>query len=273
MTPVALRAETGNPSAEEPTKAELLFNSNEGAGELRAIKEQIQTLLRQNEELAPELQSLEKEFSDLQKEMERSRAEVVDLEKRPAPETIKPEQKVEDTSVPGQPQSPRLLRFYDLQYEKKLLEIELRLKELALQEKQRVYDAQIALLEKELEQNTFAEKNETPGPKKQKGDLGYELECLKQENILLENQLKLLKTSPDLVVPLGSNIREKEAQKDQLQQRIAQLEIEQRHPSADANLPLFEKQFRGTVERLERENKDLKDRISSERKRIQERSP
>ncbi len=155
-----------------------------------------------------------------------------------------------------------------------------------MQGKGQARDFQLAQIQQEFEQNTIEEKQlveEAKKLKKQDGRPGYELECLKQENILLENQLKLLKASPefalmgqglgDLPAPVWQNIHRKEAQMEQLQQKIAQLEMKVRSSPADANVSVFETQFRGPVERLEKENEDLKDRIFSERKKIQERSP
>src|SRR3989338_2384989 len=262
-----------------------LLDPNEGSGELRVVKEQIQSQLRQNEELVPQAESLRREFLDLQEKVRQARAAAGAVEKKQARGQEGLEQRIKKATQPGQPQSLRLLQSYDMQYQKKQLEIELRLQELARPGKQQARDLQLAEIQKELEQNTIEEKQlagEAEELKKQPGGTGYELECLKQENILLENRLKLLKASPefammgqglgDLPGPVWQNIRQKEARREQLQQRIAQLEMELSSSPADANVPLFEAQLRGSVERLEKENKDLKGRIFSLQEKIQKRS-
>lgn len=267
---------------EEPAELESLFDPDEGSGELRAVKEQIRFLLRQNEELASQAQTLKQESLDLQEKVARARAAAVAAGIKPAGNREGPGQTLTDAAKPGQPQSLRLLKSYDLQYRKKELELELRLKELALQGKRQAHDHQLAEMRKELEQNAVEEKQlaeEAERLKGQDGGPAYELECLKQENILLENRLKLLKTSPesarmgegtgDLPGPVWQNIRRKEAQREYLQERIARLETELSFAPADADVSLFETQFRGSVEQLEKENKDLKDRISSFKKKIQ----
>lgn len=272
---------------EEPAELESLFDPEEGSGELRAVKEQIRFLLRQNEGLASQAQALKQESLDLQEKVARARVAAGAVGAKPAGNQEGPEQNVKDAAKPGQPQSLQLLKSYDLQYQKKLIEIESRLRELAFQGKRQAHDHQLAEMRKELEQNAIEEKQlaeEAEKLKNHDGGLAYELECLKQENILLENRLKLLKTSPefaimgegtgDLPAPVWQNIRRKEAQREELQQRIARLEMEQRSSlmDTDANVSLFETQFRGSVEQLEKENKDLKDRISSFRQKIRERS-
>lgn len=278
-----VRAQADAP-ADEPAELESLFDPDEGSSELHAVKEQIQSMLGQNKELVPQAESLKREFLDLQEKVKQSRAAAWALGKKQARDREGLEQRAENATEPGQPQSLRLLQAYDMQYQKKQLEIELRLQELALQGKQQARDRQIAEIQKELEQNTIEGKqlaDEAEELKKQTGGPGYELECLKQENILLENQLKLLKASPefammgqglgDLPGPVWQNIRQKEARREQLQQRIAQQEMELKLAPADVNVSVFETQFRGSVERLEKENRDLKDRIFSLQEKIQKR--
>ncbi len=272
---------------EEPVALESLFDPEEGSGELRAVKEQIRFLLRQNEELASQAQALKQESLDLQEKVARARAAAEASGAKPAGNQEGPEQNVKDAAKPGQPQSLRLLKSYDLQYQKKELELELKLKELASRGKRQAHDRQLAEMRKELEQNAVEEKQlaeEAERLKGQDGGPAYELECLKQENILLENRLKLLKTSPefaimgegegDLPAPVWQDIRRKEAQREELQQKIARLEMEQRSSPTDtgANVSIFETQFRGSVERLEEENKQLKKQIFSLQEKIQKRS-
>ena len=276
MASVDVHAQTSAP-AEGPVELESLFDSNEGSGELHAIKEKIQSLLRQNEELAPQAQSLKEEFLGLQEQVERSRAEVKALEKDLALNQEKLEQNLKNMRESGQPQSLRLLQSYDRAYEKKQLEIELKLQEFALQEKRQARDHQVAGSHAEPEGNTILEKQlagEAEELKGKKVALVYELESLKQENILLENQLKLPVTAQNFVGmklepgALGESIRRKEAEKARLERRIAQLREEQERSSSQENIPVFETQFRGSVERLEGENKQLKDQIFLYRKKI-----
>lgn len=280
--------------AKEPVELKLLFNPDEGSGELRAIKERIQSLLRQNEELAPRAESLKQEFWDLQKKVRRSRAEAAALEQKHAENQKKMEQqaqkkleqKAENTRESGRPQSLQQLRLYDLQYQKKELELELKLKELALKEKQQAYDRQMAEWHQELEQNAAEEKrlaDETWASRDNAAPV-YELESLKQENMLLESQLKLpvppqssAGTKEDLsgrAGPVWEAVRRKEEQKERLERGIERLRLEkdQERSSSDVNSSSFEKEFRGSVERLEQENKELKDRIFSLREKNQKRS-
>ncbi|HBO97428.1 MAG TPA: hypothetical protein DE315_02275 [Candidatus Omnitrophica bacterium] len=282
LAPFDVHARTDDAPAEEPAGPGSLFDPDEGSSELRVVKEQIQSQLRRNEELVPQAESLKREFLDLQEKVRQSRAAAVAVEKKQARGQEGLGQRIKKATQPGQPQSLRLLQSYDMQYQEKQLEIELRLRELALREKQQARDRQIAEMRKELEQNTIEEgrlAGEAEELKKQSGGPGYELEFLKQENILLENQLRLLKTSPEFAMmgqglgelpgAVWQSIRQKEARREQLQREIARLEMELRSSSTDDNLFLFEAQFRGSVERLEKENKGLKDRISSFKKKIQ----
>jgi len=280
--PVPVSAQMDNSSVEEPVKLEALFDPNEGSGELRAVKEKIQALLLENEELASQARSLKRESLDLQEKAARFHAATGAAGTAPAGNQEWPEQNVENVAKPGQPQSLRLLRLYDLQYQKKELELKLKFQELALKEKREAHDREIAALQKELEQNTIQEKQlagEAREFKKQNVWHGYELECLKQENILLKNKLKLLKkTSPEFVMmgekledlppAVGQDIRQKEAQREQLQEKIAQLETGLRLSPAGADVSVFETQFRGFVERLEKENGDLRERIFSLQEKI-----
>jgi len=266
-------------SAEEPFEdqsgLELLFDPQQGSGELSSIKEQIRSLLRQNEELAPQAIALKQELGDLKERIQRSRDELAALEETRA-------RRIKNRRESGQPQSLQLLQTYDMQYQKKKLEIELKLRELALQEKQRARERQLAELQKEIDDNAALEKQlagEAEGP--QRGNaLVYELESLKQENILLEDQLKLPITpqgSEDLLGrdgPAWEAIRRKEEQKERLKSRIEQLQLEndEGRSSSDINFSVFEKEFRGSVERLEKENKQLKDQILLLREKTQKRS-
>ncbi len=274
-------AQTDNSSVEEPVELESLFNPDEGSGELRAVKEKIQSLLRENEELSPQVESVKQEFLDLQEKVKRSRDEVAALEKEHA-------QQIKDMRESGQPQSLRLLQSYDQQYQKKQLKIELKLQELALKGKQPARDLQISALQKELEENAAQEKQlaDEAQALKKNNTLVYDLECLKQENALLEDQLKLsppLQDSTGIKQGFGDSppgptgaawedIRRKEEEKARLQHKIEQLTVEQERSPVDSDISVFETQFRGSVERLEEENKQLKDQAFSLQKKIQERS-
>lgn len=297
---VDLRAQTeesaGGPAAEplaepETTELELLFDPNEGSGELRGIKEKIQSMLRENAELAGQAQALKQESLQLEEKLQASRAL--------APAPAKPAQTTQSAPQPGpplarspdfggldelaeggRPQSLQQLRLYDLQYQQKELELELKLKELASRGKQQVFDRQLEGSRKELEQNAAEEKRlaEEARVLKDSAALGYELEFLKQENILLEDQLKLPGTPrgsgdlPERAGPAWENIRRKEEEKTQLEHRLKQLEQEQERSSADPKLSSFEKEFRKSVQRLEQENQQLDDQIFSLREKIQKRS-
>lgn len=288
---VDLRAQTeesaGGPAAEplaepETTELELLFDPNEGSGELRGIKEKIQSMLRENAELADQAQALKQESLQLEEKLQASRAL--------APAPAKPAQTTQSAPQPGpplarlaeggRPQSLQQLRLYDLQYQQKELELELKLKELASRGKQQVFDRQLEGSRKELEQNAAEEKRlaEEARVLQDSAAFGYELEFLKQENILLEDQLKLPGTPrgsgdlPERAGPAWENIRRKEEEKTQLEHRLKQLEQEQERSSADPKLSSFEKEFRKSVQRLEQENQQLDDQIFSLREKIQKRS-
>lgn len=269
-----------NPPAEEPVKLESLFNPDEGAVELHVVKEHIRSLLRQNEELFSQAQSAKEEFLGLREKVERSRAEVTALQKESEKHQEDLKQAVENMRKSGQPQSLQLLQSYDRQYAKKQLEIELKLQELALREKQQALDRQLVESQKEIEENAALEKDLTAAAEESKKNstILYELECLKQENILLENQLKLPVTAQSSVGmkpeigASGESIRRKEEEKTRLERDIAQLQEEQERSSSQGDVSVFETQFRGSVKQLEEENKQLKDQISSYRKKIQERS-
>ena len=268
-------AQTSAPAA-EPVKLESLFNPDEGSGELRTVKEKIRDLLRQHEELVAQVQSVKQEFLDLREKIKQSRAEVEVLEKKRTEHQKKLEQNVESMRKSGQPQSLQLLQSYDRQYQNKQLEIELKLQELALREKQQALDRQLAELQKEIAENVTLEKELSAAAEESKRNspLLHELECLKQENILLENQLKLSVAAQDSVgmnpktAAAVKTIRRKEEEKARLERKIAQLQEEQERSPANPDSSLFEKQFRDSIKRLEDENKELNDKILSYQKKI-----
>ena len=211
LVPLDLRAQTEEPVEEltegpaeasvaepfeEPVDLELLFDPQEGSGELSAIKEDIQSLLRQNEELAPQVESLKQEFWDLQGKVKQSRDEIASLEEKRSERQKDLEQNIKNMRESGQPQALRLLQSYDMQYQKKELELELKLKELASRDKRLARERQLAGSQKELEQNAAEEKRLADEARvfKDSAALVYELEFLKQENILLEDQLRSPRT-------------------------------------------------------------------------------
>lgn len=268
LVPLGLRAQAG-----EPADLELLFDPQEGSGELSAIKEKIQFLLRQNEELAPQAESLKQEFRDLQEKVNQSRAGIMSLEKNRSERQKDLEQNIKNMRESGQPQSLRLLRSYDMQYQKKELEFELKLKELALWEKR------LAGSQKELEQNAAEEKRLADEARvfKDNAAFVYELEFLKQENILLEGQLRSPRMLPGSggIEPgpgaVGEAIRHKEEERDRLARAIERLKTEQGSVSApEANgFSVFEARFRDSVKVLEEENRQLKNKVFSFRKKVQ----
>src|SRR3989344_1314414 len=76
-----LHAQAGEPAeglaegpAEEPVDLELLFDPQEGSGELSVIKERIQSLLRQNTGLTDQARSLKQESLELQEKLQQARA-------------------------------------------------------------------------------------------------------------------------------------------------------------------------------------------------------
>lgn len=273
-----LRAQTEEP-AEEPVDLELLFDPQEGSGELSAIKKKIQSLLRQNEELAPQVESLKQEFGNLQEKVKQSRADIASLEKKRSERQKDLEQNITNMRESGQPQSLRLLRSYDMQYQKKEFELELKLKELALREKRLARDRQLAGLQKELEQNAAEEKRLADEARVFKDNVAfvYELEFLKQENILLEDQLRFPRTlsgsggiKPESGA-VGEIIRHKEEERERLARAIEELKTEQGFVSAPAadGFSVFEARFRDSVKVLEEENRQLKNKIFSFKEKIQ----
>lgn len=274
-----LHAQTGEP-AEDPVDLELLFDPQEGSGELSAIKEKIQSLLRQNTELTDQARSLKQESLELQEKLQQTRAAVVAPAKDRAPAPKRLEQTAKDAPGSHQPQSLRLLQSYDMQYQKKELELELKLKELALREKRPSRERQLAGLQKELEQNAAEEKRLADEALvfKDNAALAYELEFLKQENILLEDQLRSPRTLSGFggIKPesgtVGEIIRRKEAERERLARAIEQLKTEQESFSApdSAGFSVFEARFRDSVKVLEEENRQLKNKIFSLREKIQD---
>lgn len=273
-----LRAQTEEP-AEEPVDLELLFDPQEGSGELSVIKKKIQSLLRQNEELAPQVESLKQEFGNLQEKVKQSRADISSLEKKRSERQKDLEQNITNMRESGQPQSLRLLRSYDMQYQKKEFELELKLKELALREKRLARDRQLAGLQKELEQNAAEEKRLADEARVFKDNVAfvYELEFLKQENILLEDQLRSPRTlsgsggiKPESGA-VGEIIRHKEEERERLARAIEELKTEQGFVSAPAadGFSVFEARFRDSVKVLEEENRQLKNKIFSFKEKIQ----
>ena len=108
-------------SVEEPVDLELLFDPQEGSGELSVIKERIQSLLRQNTGLTDQARSLKQESLELQEKLQQARAAVVAPAKDRATAPKGLEQTAKDTPGSRQPQSLRLLQSYDMQYQKKNL--------------------------------------------------------------------------------------------------------------------------------------------------------
>src|SRR3989338_7963086 len=106
--PVPVSAQMDNSSVEEPVKLEALFDPNEGSGELRAVKEKIQALLLENEELASQARSLKRESLDLQEKAARFHAATGAAGTAPAGNQEWPEQNVENVAKPGQPPRPPL---------------------------------------------------------------------------------------------------------------------------------------------------------------------
>ena len=284
-----LHAQTGEPaealaegpaeaSVEEPVDLELLFDPQEGSGELSVIRERIQSLLRQNTGLTDQARSLKQESLELQEKLQQARAAVVAPAKDQAPAPKGLEQTVKDAQGSRQPQSLRLLQSYDMQYQKKELELELKLKGLALRENRPARERQLAGLQKDLEQNTAEEKRLADEALvfKDNAALVYELESLKQENILLEDQLRSPRTlsGPGGINPesgtVGEIIRRKEAERERLARAIEQLKTEQESVSAPAavGFSVFEARFRDSVKVLEEENRQLKNKIFSLREKI-----
>ena len=267
---------------EEPVDLELLFDPQEGSGELSAIKEKIQSLLRQNEELTPQVESLKQEFGDLREKAKQSRAEIASLEKKRSERQKDLEQNIKNMRESGQPQALRLLQFYDMQYQKKELELELKIKELALRDKRLARERQLAGSQKELEQNAAEEKRLADEARvfKDNAALVYELESLKQENILLEDQLRSPRTlsgSGDIEPgsgAVGEIIRRKEEERERLARAIEQLKVEQESVSAPkaGGFSVFEARFRDSVKVLEEENRQLKNKIFLLKEKIQKRS-
>ncbi|MBI5023859.1 MAG: hypothetical protein HZC18_02535 [Candidatus Omnitrophica bacterium] len=268
---------------EKPVDLELLFDPQEGSGELSAIKEKIQSLLRQNEELAPQVEPLKQELGDLQEKVKQSRAEIASLEKKRSERQKDLEQNMKNMRGSGQPaQALRLLQSYDMQYQEKELELELKLKELASRDKRLARERQLAGLQKELEQNTAEEKRLADEAQvfKDNAALVYELEFLKQENILLEDQLRSPGTlsgsggiKPESGAA-GETIRRKEEERERLARAIEELKVEQESVSAPevAGFSVFEARFRDSVKVLEEENKQLKNQIFSLQEKTQKRS-
>lgn len=264
---------------EKPVDLELLFDPQEGFGELSAIKEKIQSLLRQNEKLAPQVESLKQELGDLQEKVKQSRAEITSLEKKRSERQKDLEQNIKNMRGSGQPQALRLLQSYDMQYQEKELELELKLKELASRDKRLARERQLAGLQKELEQNTAEEKRLVDEAQvfKDNAALVYELEFLKQENILLEDQLRSPGTlsgsggiNPESGA-VGETIRRKEEERERLARAIEELKVEQESVSAPeaAGFSVFEARFRDSVKVLEEENRQLKNKIFSFKKKVQ----
>lgn len=269
-------------SLEEPVDLELLFDPQEGSGEFSVIKEKIQSLLRQNEELAPQAKLLKQESEDLQKKVEQSRAEIASREKKRPGRQEDLEQNIKNTREPGPPQSLRVLQSYDMQYQKKELELETKLKELALRKERLARERQLVGSQKELEQNAAEEKRLAGEARvfKDNAAFVYELESLKQENILLEDQLRSPRTlsgsggiSPESGA-VGEIIRRKEEERERLARAIEELEVEQGSVSAPeaAGFSDFDARFRDSVKVLEEENKQLKNQIFSLKEKIQKRS-
>ena len=104
-----------------------------------------------------------------------------------------------------------------------------------MREKRPARERQLAGLQKELEQNTAGEKRLADEALvfKDNAALVYELEFLKQENILLEDQLRSPRTlsGPGGINPEsgtgGEIIRRKEAERERLARAIEQLKTEQ----------------------------------------------
>lgn len=263
---------------EELADLKLLFDPQEGSGEFSAIKEKIQSLLRQNEELAPQVESLKQEFGDLQEKVKQSRAEITSLEKKRSERQKDLEQNIKNMRESGQPQALWLLQSYDMQYQKKELELELKLSELASRDKRLARERQLAGSRKELEQNTAEEKRLADEARvfKDNAALVYELESLKQENILLEDQLKSPRTlsgSGDIEPgpgAMGETIRRKEEERERLARAIEQLKTKQEFfPAPETGgFSVFEAQFRDAVKVLEEENKQLKNQIFSLKEKI-----
>ncbi len=266
---------------EEPVDLELLFDPQEGSGELSAIKEKIRSLLRQNEELAPQVESLKQEFGDLREKVKQSRAAITSLEKKRSERQKDLEQNIKNMRESGQPQALRLLQSYDMQYHKKELELDLKLKELALRGKRLARERQLAGSQKELEQNAAEEKRLADESRvfKDNAALVYELESLKQENILLEDQLRSPRTlsgSGDIEPgsgAVGEIIRRKEEERERLARAIEQLKVEQESVSAPkaGGFSVFEARFRDSVKVLEEENRQLKNKIFLLKEKIQKR--
>ena len=157
-----------------------------------------------------------------------------------------------------------------MQYQKKELELELKIKELALRDKRLARERQLAGSQKELEQNAAEEKRLADEARalKDNAALVYELESLKQENILLEDQLR----SPGRCqVPATSNrdparwgdYPPQRRGRERLARAIEQLKVEQESVSAPkaGGFSVFEARFRDSVKVLEEENRQLKNKI------------
>lgn len=286
---VPVQAQSGAPAG-KPVELEALFNPDEGPVEMRAVKEQIRSLLRQNEELEPQARSLKEEFLSLRETVLPLRDEVAAMEKEHARKQQRLEQRIKNISGADASQSLQQLQLYDLQYEKKELELEFQLKEIAAGEKQQAHDRRLAEFRKELDENLRQQKRLSEQADELRGKnipLTYEIEFLKQENALLENQLRSIKASrnPDGIHQIAEytgdpsgpagllrqDIRRKENEKAQLQRKIEQLEMEQKSSAGNANFSSSEAQFFEAVNRLHAENRRLRSQIFSLRQKVQAR--
>lgn len=265
-------------AADSPSEVELLLDPAGGSGELQAVKERIQTLLKHNKELEAEYAALQQEFSRLQKQAQQPRREVKALEKELARMEQERQQRFKEMqagSSYGSVPSLKQLQLYDLYYQRKELELQIQLKEMAYQDQQKGYDEQMAGWQKELEQNREQERRliaRIDESKREGASTSYEIEFLKQQNALLENQIKALAGSATSLDDnggelLAGNIRSKEAELAELKRQIEELQT-QRSLVQGGESGFSKERLLEEIHRLDQENQQLRNQIFTLRQRM-----
>lgn len=264
-------------------KIEQLFDPGAGSGEFLAIKEHIQSLLKQNQELETRYASLQKESFGLQKKIKQARQEVAALEQEQVRRQERRRQKFDEMLAkaredPGPIPGLALLQLHDLQYQKKELELGLQLKAAALRESRQDYDRQLAGLQKQLDES-----------KEQEGRLAAqlkdletksaavlpEIDLLKEENARLEGRNKTAVEADRLAarkkaeqLDIARQVRVKEKEKAGLESAIQKLEAELKVSAEGSdNVYFSQESMRETLERVDRENRQLRSELFSLRQK------